>query len=323
LDDEIAALKAELEGLRHYCAELRKTNENSQARSVEVQEQYQRAKDRHEKIQEDIEMLNKQFHALSGQLSERCRNVSQDPFDFERFIQFLREMSDLQWNFSGIRDIQRQIEDFDNKLRDIRAKMDRSRDGLERLREQLDAKRSQRDDLRKQVDEMKLDSDHSMHEADGLPVVVSGTELPTDVRQLELADSETAFLFTFLEFRLASGLLRTQQKKLFLVVEFYEHRLGKSQSVEASTGKFDVHVLCLATNDYQLKNYIERHLVHVDLYAVVAQKAIKVAGGSMNLHSFLDGTVDAFRSKIELVAERTVVGEINYEARIFKPLIPS
>jgi hypothetical protein len=109
---------------------------------------------------------------------------------------------------------------------------------------------------------------------------------------------------------------------LFLVVEFYEHRLGESQSVEASAGKFDVHVLCLATNDYQLRDYIERHAVHVDLYVLVAQKAVKVAGGSMDLQPFLDRTAAAFRSKIEFVAERTVVGEVNYEARIFKPLIP-
>jgi hypothetical protein len=273
-------------------------------------------------IQGDIELLNQQFHALAGQLSERCRNVSQDPFEFDRFIQFLREMSDLRWSFPGIRDIQRQIEDFENKLRDMRGQMDRNKDRLEQLRERLDAKRRQRDDLRKEVNEMNLDSDQSWHDADREPLIVAGAELPADVQQLELADSETAFLFTFLGFRLASGLLRPQQKKIFLVIEFYEHRLGKSQSVEAAAGRFDVHVLCLATNDYQLREYIERHAVHVDLYAVVAQKAVKIAGGSIDLRPFLDATKDTFQSDIELVADRTVVGKVRYEARLSKPLIP-
>jgi DNA repair exonuclease SbcCD ATPase subunit len=325
-DEELARLRAELEELAAQCAALRAATAAAQAELEKISAQCEDEQRRVAEIRDAVDLLKREFQAISERLAERLRGIGEDPFVNDRFIKFLQDLSDRRWKYTDIRDMQKHISEVERDIAAMREKQQKYQEMYEKLAAALARKTEQMERLKQETDELQRkqgiedrDRLHS-HEA----VYTDGTNhvrVETQVMD-ELESDQTAITIEFRDFTLSPGILKPNHRKIFLLVDFLGFEPIYGTVVDVSSGTFETTMLFKRKNDYDLADYLEKQGPRVELCARLGAKYEPVAAGVLDLRPFLRGE-SSFSARLQLSDHERPAGEVSFEALIYRELIRS
>lgn len=323
-DDALEKLQEEQRDLENHCAALRASNKDMEMRCKQLENQYEDAKARRADIEDLSKQLQAEYTSLRQYFVKMLSATDDDPFENPRFREFLEQMADKDWRFDTIKTFTDDIEKLKTRKSMIEEKLAKYENVQGNLNNMIATKRSLITDLRAQLDALQLELGQSTEDLmKQRPAYVEGAEhIHVEMETLNLQDDQTAVQFSFQNFELDPSLISNQKCKIFLVVEFYDHKPSFSNYISPMDGTFDLPLAFITRNDYQLREYIQRSYVNVTLCVVRGMAFEEVAVGKFDLTPFLDEK-EAFTSSMELKSKTThqPVGKIQYEAQLVVPLL--
>lgn len=140
---------------------------------------------------------------------------------------------------------------------------------------------------------------------------------------VQLDEDETAIMLYIQDFTLSRPEIVGNKKCQFLLsVDFYDHEIQNTQLFSPSEKDFSVKFLFPCKNDIQLKEYLQKGSVKVQLVKITGINATPIGEDEFSLKRFLEGS-KFFSSKLvfRTLDQNIEFAESNYQVGIYIPVI--
>ncbi|EAY14063.1 hypothetical protein TVAG_478880 [Trichomonas vaginalis G3] len=320
----IDQMQKELEDLKAHIDALRKSNAEIENQKNSLQQTYENALEKRADTIDGLNKLQEEYRALRARFVKLMSGTNEDPFENQRFIDFINGMIERNWSFNTVRKYLAHIESIDGKLEQLDAKIAK----YQPIKEQLTKQIADKTRLVKEL-EAELDARHISHA--GAVAEAQRTEFKyqngashiniTAAKQFELEENQTAIILSFLEFTLDKSFLGSQNCKLFLTVDFYDCKQEQTNFIDKFDTTFNTDLLFKVKNDFILRDYLKDTKIPVKLWKATGMKFTEVANTTIAMFPFLDGVPSFSASSVLMDKNEKPVGNINYEAQIYIPLL--
>lgn len=328
MEEAIRKLKGELDDLMNHCSSLRASNKNLEEECAKLESQYEEAKDRKLEIEELTQQLQAEYDSLRHYYVSLLSQTNEDPFESQSFRDFLEQMGAHEWKFSTIRQFQDEIDKLKERRKLNFEKLAKYQDLQEKLATMNEDKKKVIADLEEQLRRLQAENGIYLQEVETGPTqqFIEGAPNITFDQDIaiELEEDETAFMMYFKDFTISRPEVLGHKKcDILLSIDFYDHETQNTKLVSPSDNSFDTRILFQTKNDFQLREYIQKSLVKVQLVRVIGITAVSLGQAEFSLRAFLEGKTQSFTSKLNFRSfEQNVdFAEVNFEIGLFIPLI--
>lgn len=324
LQRQIEQMEKELEELKAHIDALRKSNADIENQKNSLQQTYENALEKRADTIDGLNKLQEEYRALRARFVKLMSGTNEDPFENQRFIDFINEMIERNWSFNTVRKFLAHIENIDGKLEQLDAKIAK----YQPIKEQLTKQIADKTKLVKEL-EAELDARHISHA--GAVAEAQRAEFKyqqgashiniSAAQQFELEENQTAIILSFLEFTIENSILGSQNCKLFLTVDFYDCKQEQTNFIDRYDSTFNTDLLFKVKNDFILRDYIKDTKIPVKLWKATGMKFTEVANTTIALFPFVNGVPSFSSTSVLMDNHEKAVGKINYEAQIYIPLL--
>lgn len=328
MEEAIRKLKSELDELVNHCAALRASNKDLESRCADLERQYADAKDRKTEIEELSQQLQAEYDSLRKYYFPLLSQTNDDPFENPRFVEFLNQMGARDWRFSNIRDFQNEIEELQERRKLSIEKVAKYENLQTKLTEMIETKKNEIANLEEQLRKLQgengiisqeVDTGSNQEYLEGSPDIFD-TNIP-----VELNDDETAFMLHVEKFNLTRPeIIGPKRCKLTLSFDFYDHEINNTNLFLPSDTDIDSRILFPCKNDFQLREYVQKGKVKVQLVKMIGIDATPVGQDEFSLKFFLDDPKNkCFSSKLvfRTFDQNIEFAEANFQVGLYIPII--
>jgi hypothetical protein len=316
-------LRAEIEETEKRISEANEVNASFGGSIDELERQREHAIERRAEEEKVFALLQADYKAILGSYSKMLEALDSDPFDSDRFAQFVTQMAEKEWDPETVRIAAQEHEKLSTDLTNISQHIDQQEATESEMSARIALKRDRiaalEDQLRLMAEQLGESPVESPRElvgfTDEAPHLEIGEELAEGIK-----DGETAVLVHFGDFTLDEAVIGDEPSDLFLRMYFLDTAGVPTDTVDARSGCFNATVKFECKNDVVLRTFIEKSAVQVQLCRSSGDEKTEIGKTSLNLRPIAQG-VSKFSATTQFwVTDGTVVGDVNYEAAIVHPL---
>ncbi|OHT10562.1 hypothetical protein TRFO_20049 [Tritrichomonas foetus] len=327
MEEAIKKLKSELADLENHCAALRASNKDLESRVAELERQYADAKERRDEIEEISQKLQAEYMSLRGYFVQMLSQTNDDPFENQRFVDFLNQMGAKDWKFATIRMFQDDIEKLKTRKQLILEKMAKYENFQAKLNDMIASKNELIAALESQLQSLQIENGIMLDQmavkpkqdyVEGAPHVEFEQEAV-----INLLEEETAIMISFREFNIIKPqILGPKKCQILLSIDFYEHETQMTRAVSPTDDSFDTSIMFTCKNDFQLRDYVKKSCAKVQFYKIIGFDSNPIGEAIISFAPFLDDK-NEFTSTLTFHSPDSNVdfAEVKYEAGIYIPLL--
>jgi hypothetical protein len=251
--------------------------------------------------------------------------VDGDPFRDDRFVKFISQMIEKEWDPETVRIAVTEYERLSAELAKIRSGVAKHEAIEAEINERITAKRGRITSLERQLRAMAKNLERSASSQSSRQTPDFTSEALhvdfTEEQTTSVGDGETALLVHFGEFHLGDGVIGEEHTELRLVVDFLENLGVTTDPVDSLGGAFNADMLFTCKNDLILRTFIEKSVVPVRLCRSPVETKTEIGKAELCLLPFVQG-INKFTSSAHFTTRGgTEVGDVTFEAGLFRPLV--
>ena len=132
-------LKDEIGRLMRDCQSMRDRNARNEKICQQLIDSFDADESRRVEIRDGLQKIQEEYQALRNQLQDRIKRTGTNPFDSQRFVDFLSELSMRGWEFSTIASAVENISKLNVKMREVQRKTEDYTRTKELITEQIES----------------------------------------------------------------------------------------------------------------------------------------------------------------------------------------
>jgi hypothetical protein len=251
------------------------------------------------------------------------RESGVDPFDDQRFVDFVEEISQRHVLPANVRELAETIAAAEKRIEAVKTETVQLEEEESEVNSRISAKMmkmSALDERLRALSEMFGRPDEEIVREKVTYMEGAGNINAEEVPAIQ--EDQNALVLLFRDFQMAPSFVGKKPSQIFLVIDFLEHQSLQTRPVSPSSGMFDSSLTFISKNDFILSAYFEKSAVPVQLCRLREEVVTEIGTGELNLSPLVEDRVLAFTASIQVWSSTgKIVAKITCEAMLSKPLV--
>lgn len=323
VQDALLKLRAEIKELEDKCAKVRSENEVLEKQLQELEDENAKVTKERTETEDEFRKLQDEYKKVLGTFGRMMELADADPFEDQRFVQFLTQMADKDWTPDNVKDLGSEIEELTERLEKLKEKISKYEATETSLNQNISTKRGEIANLEAELRALADDLGQNSGEGREKPEYTEGAKHIRWSREQKskIGEDQTAVCVLFREFKMSPSFIGKTPSQIFLVIDFLEHQSMSTDRVDPNDDMFNSSLFFVCKNDFILRAYLEKSAVPVQLCRARDDQITEAGKTELNLMPFLEG-VKSFTSEAQIWnTGGRLVGKVTFEAALYKPLL--
>ena len=323
VQDALSQLRLEIQELEEKCKSIRETNASLEKQAQDLEQSRNDAVKRRGSAEDKFKGLQTDYKTVVGTFNKMVETSEADPFDDQRFVIFLSQMANKQWDPQKVKELSEELDKLSASLQKLKDKIAKYESAEAQMSKRISTKREEISSLETQLRALANDlGQTSGDDAREKPQYTEGANHIefTQENKDKIGPDQTAIIILFRDFKLSPSFIGKKPSQIFLVVDFLEHKSMTTKFVDPNSDSFDSSIFFVCKNDFILKAYLEKSAVPVQLCRSRDEQVTEAGQTELNLLPFLDNVL-AFTSTVKIWNESgKAIGKVTFEAALYSPL---
>ncbi|KAH0789380.1 hypothetical protein GPJ56_006714 [Histomonas meleagridis] len=315
-EEGFSNMKGEVKSLEDELSDTNKQNEALEEELNNIKPQYEETKSDREKVENTLNELQEDYKKILETFSAMADSLDYDPFEDQRFLVFLSQMSEKSWTPETVKKYSNSIEKLTAMLDEQKEKLAKYESTEDILNKRITTKRQKISTLEEQLKNLSQNLDQNDNDKrknsdyTRSAIHIKSFESPNKVGQ-----GLVEIVIYFGNFKPSPSIAK-KDSKFFISLSLFDQDPKETQYIDPTLGFFDSKLSFICKNDFVLKVYIEKGSIFAQFCRVADGRTSKIGQVELILSPFIEGTRKfTSTAKIMSNSEREI-GEVTFEAGI-------